>query len=359
VEGAGPAALAAWATELERRYVRYVEVDGVVWQPLRSGPAQPEPDRYGSGGDSLLFTGIALAGFSWKYEVTGDSDRMIGALRGLWILTHAAGRGVLCRAAFPADRGREFGWPDAWSGRDPRFVGETPADEIFDPIRGGHLPALRWYTRATRDQLTGVVLGLTAAWHAATGPPANPAVSALVRRVVPEITRDVVMQLRAHGWRIRDAENENDTSADDVDGLLRVAVLGLARAVGVANTDREYQRAFAREVDRIEPLGFFDRYGNLFQYYAHGLRAARSYSVWLLEEDPRHRAQLVARARASWRRPTEHHGNAWLAWLWFAMSGARPDDEGLRALYELRLRADPVVVVAARRPLVARRASTR
>ena len=114
VESGGPASLAGWAGELERRYARDVEVEGVVWQPLRSSPEVALPDRYGSGGDSMLFTGIALAGWTWKYAVTGDSDRVIEAVRGLWILTHIAGRGVLCRAAFPSRRDVEFGWPEAW-----------------------------------------------------------------------------------------------------------------------------------------------------------------------------------------------------------------------------------------------------
>jgi len=94
VEAGGPASLARWASELERRYVRDVEVEGVVWQPFRSTPLSVEPDRYGSGGDSMLFTGIALTGWTWKYAVTGDSERVIEAVRGLWILTHVAGPGV-------------------------------------------------------------------------------------------------------------------------------------------------------------------------------------------------------------------------------------------------------------------------
>lgn len=104
VESGGPASLAIWAGELERRYVRDVEVDGIVWQPFRSSAAVAEPDLYGTGGDSMLFTGIALAGWAWKYAATRDADRLIEAIRGLWILTHVAGRGVLCRAAFPAAR---------------------------------------------------------------------------------------------------------------------------------------------------------------------------------------------------------------------------------------------------------------
>jgi len=243
---------------------------------------------------------------------------------------------VLCRAAFPSNRGVEFGWPRAWSGRDPRFVGETPAGAVPDPIRGGHLPAMRWYTRATRDQLTGVVLGLSSAWALATAPTTDPALAARLRPIVTEITVDVVDQLHAHGWRIRDASGRNDTWADGVDGLLRVAVLSLARSVGMAGADREYQREFSRTVKRLHPLDSFNRYNNLNQYYAHNLRAARTYAVWLLDADPEHRAQIVDYARTYWRRWTDHHGNAWLSWLWYVMAGTPPDDEGLRALYELR-----------------------
>jgi hypothetical protein len=315
-----------------------VEVDGVVFQPLRSSPSVTVPDRYGAGGDSLLFTGVALAGWSWRYAATGDADRVIEAVRGLWILTHVAGPGVLCRAAFRSARDVEFGWPEAWAGRDPRFVGETPAGVIPDPVRGGHLPAMRWYTRATRDQLTGLVLGLSSAWKIATAPATDPALSALLRRVISQIVADVVLHLRAHDWRIRDASGHNDTSADDVDGLLRLAVLGLARAVGMPDADRDYQRAFEQFAERAAALGVFDRYNNVGQYYAHGLRAARSYSIWLLDEDPEHDARMVDYARKHWRRWTDQHGNAWLAWLWFAMAGMPPDEEGLRALHELRLK---------------------
>jgi hypothetical protein len=336
VESGGPASLAQRAAELERRYVEDVEVEGVVWEPLRSSVEVAEPDRHGAGADSLLFTGFAVAGWTWKYAVTGDSERLIEALRGLWILTHVAGRGVLCRAAFPSSRGDEFGWPRAWTGRDPQFVGETPAGAIPDPIHGGHLPAMRWYTRATRDQLTGVVMGLSSAWALADALTTDPALAARLRPIVAEITTDVVDHLRAHEWRIRDASGRNDTWADGVDGLLRVAVLSLARSVGMAGADREYQREFSRLVRRPHPVGFFNRYNNLNEYYAHNLRAARSYSVWLLDADPVHRGQMVEYARTHWRRWTDHHGNAWLSWLWFAMAGTPPDDEGLRALYELR-----------------------
>lgn len=154
--------------------------------------------------------------------------------------------------------------------------------------------------------------------------------------MVAEIVSDVVDQLRVHGWRIRDARGRNRTTADAVDGLLRVAVLSLARAVGMPDADLDYRLEFHRHVNRSSPLGVFDRYNNFHDYYAHSLRLARSYAIWLLDEDPRRRARLVDYAWRHWRRWTDHHGNTWLARIWFAMAGTPPDDEGLRALYELR-----------------------
>lgn len=336
VDSGGPAALDAWAEEMERRYLRHVEVDGIVWQPLRSDTSLDQPDRYGSGGDSMIFTGVAAAGWAWKYRAVGDAGRLVEALRGLWILTHAAGPGVLCRAAFPSSRASEWGWPDAWSGREPDFMGES-APGLVDPVSEQPLPPMRYYTRGTKDQLTGLVFGLSVVWQLAEEPATGPQLVALIRRVVPEIVRDVVTHLRAYNWRIRNAAGLNDTTADDVDDLLKLAVLGLARATGMA-VETEYQQEFTRFVQLAPALGAFDRYNNFQQYYAHGLRAERAYAIWLLDRDDSHRAAMVDYSERHWRRWTNGHGNAWLSWLWSAMSGETPDDEGTRALHELRLK---------------------
>ena len=262
------------------------EVDGVVWQPLRSSGAVADPDRYGSGGDSMLFTGVALAGWTWKYAVTGDSDRVIEAVRGLWILTHVAGRGVLCRAAFPSSSRRRVrlarrvgGSRSALRRRNacPRDRGSDPrrpppGDALVHARHEGpaHRPRARTLVRV--DARDGPGDGSSAFRAASSGRRAD----RRRRRPAPARTR---MADPGRG-------GQNDTSADDVDGLLRLAVLGLARAVGMPDADQDYQREFARLAKRADPLGAFDRYNNVEQYYAHSLRAARSYSIWLLDEDP-------------------------------------------------------------------------
>jgi hypothetical protein len=84
---------------------------------------------------------------------------MIEALRGLWILTHVAGRGVLCRARVSHESRRRVRWPTV-VGSQPALRRRDTAAAIVDPVRGGPLPAMRWYTRALRAiSSTGLVLG--------------------------------------------------------------------------------------------------------------------------------------------------------------------------------------------------------
>jgi len=85
-------------------------------------------------------------------------------------------------------------------------------------------------------------------------------------------------------------------------------------------------------------LGAVDRFSNLDGYYAHNLRALRSFTVWSLEEDPARQAVMVRYAGEHWRRWTVGHGNTWLSWLWRAMARVGDAGEGLRALHELRVK---------------------
>lgn len=313
----------AWALELERRYVRDVEVCGVVWQPMRSATHVAEPDSYGTGGDSMLFTGTALAGWAWKYGTTraeADRERVLEGLRGMWWLTHAAGPGVLCRNVFPRAREAEFGWPSQWGGRVAEgFVGES--GPVEDPVRGRVLPASRWYTRATRDQLSGLVLGLAAVLRVGVLDEPDSAFAARTREVVGLLVTDVLAQLKAHDWKIRDARGENDTSADAVDGLLKLGLIGVAWRAGVVS-EAEYVAEFEDWSGSV--FGFeneLNRFANLMQYYAHNLRVHRSMAVWLLEGDAGRRFSLVEYARDNWRKRTVGHVNGWFSLVWATMSG--------------------------------------
>jgi hypothetical protein len=324
--------LLAHAQELERRYLTDVEVEGVVWQPLRSNTSLAEPDIYGSGGDSLLFTGMALAGWVWKHQAEPSDQALLQiktTLRGLWILTHAAGDGVLLRCAYPASRDTEWNYPAAWGSRiEEGFLGVS-VDGLAAPF-GNPLSPMRWYSRATKDQLTGLVFGLAVAWSQAN--------DVEIQNVIREIAMDVYQKLKADNWQIRDNRGSNDTTADDVDSSLRLALLSLVRAVGSPEGATEFQKEWDEFVGFFGILGVGDRYNNLQQYYAHNLRAMRAFTLWVLADDLEHKEIMVEYSEEHWRQWTEGHQNAWLSWLWSAMSGESDEGGGFAAMQSLSIK---------------------
>lgn len=285
-------------------------VDGVVWPRLRSSAGLDLPDQYVSGGDSLLFTGLAAASRAWRYRVTGRSEDLDAALshvRGLRLLTSATGvPGVLCRCAFPMARAAEFGWP--WPTRVP-FVGEHDG--------------YGYYTRATRDQLTGLVLGLSAVWAALDGDAADSASEC--RLLLRAVGRDVLARLEADDWNIRDAHGANDTGADHVDGLLRLSLEAFVATAeyrpldGVAARVRDCLGSISTSLE-----SWVNRFSNTQQYFAHNLRVMRSLALALLL--PGLRAELLDYAQDAWWRYVLEHHNAWFGAAWMAHGGEEAGD---------------------------------
>lgn len=277
------------AVNLNTRYWAYHQDQGVVWPGRRSDPALDNPDIHSRGGDSGLFTGQALAAYSFRYmaePLDGQLQDVLTSVRGMYILTHATGTpGVICRQAFPSDRPAEFSYPDAWKSRiEEGFVDTGPA--IVAPFGDPGPQSYTYYTRATKDQMTGVVLGLAAAWRALnplTVPPAHKARAIEGRRVVSEVVEAVHAHLVAHGWNIRDERGLNDTSADHVDGLLRTGVLALMTYAVDSRAVDEYSYEFDRSMQSAYLSSFIDRFNNYQQYFAYNLRSSRSLAIWLLE----------------------------------------------------------------------------
>ena len=318
----------------ETHYWTYSAVEGCAWQPMRSKTELANPDSYGSGGDTLIFTGFATAGFAWKLAATDDAGDLAAvqrSLRGLYLLTHVGGDGVLARCAWPAEDAARFG--RATSGD---FIGVRSADDM-NPI-GGPFPTMYYYTRGTKDQLTGLIFGLSVVWATVTDHDA--------REFVARITEDVYDQLIKYHWRIRDSKGENDTSADDVDDLLRIAVLALYRQTVVTTTpgrkdqvEADYLAEFEKFKGVLGILEASDRYNNYDQYYAFNLRAARALSIWLLDEDPDRRSDMVDYYEKHVWNFTDCHQNAWLAWVRAAMS---PGDEAAIAAANWAFRAQVI-----------------
>lgn len=280
------------------RIKQFHVVDGIYWQAMRSDDSKDDPDIYGSGGDSMIFSGIYLSSCIFRYGVTKSSDDLAlvaDAVRGLYILTHVSGTpGVLMRCAFPSDRAADWDYPRVWQSRIARgFVYDSP-ENVADPFNPGTTFAKRtFYTRATRDQVSGLLYGLSVLWSELRPELAanddDKARIVELRSITATIINDVWNFLRQNDFRIVDQTGRNDTSADTVDDLLKLQLLAIYRKTVDGDVDRidrieeKYQDAF----DTLRWPGYwpgdlFNAFSNGDQYYSWNLRFMRATSVWLL-----------------------------------------------------------------------------
>ena len=328
------ATLSAVAASMGAHYWTRAQWEGVTLEPYRRDPTQVDADSFGKGGDSALFTGFALAAHALQAHTTGNPaalDHALTNLRGLWYVTHAAGPGVIARVAFPTAEASRFRYPESWSSNDQRFVGTVPS------VPGPPLPApfsnpfgeTTFYTRGTKDQLTGIVFGLSVAW----------VMLPEGREAIRQTTADLATHLEAHGWKIRDENGANDTNADEVDGLLRLAFLALWRRTS------DDPSVKARYLDEFQAGGigdWFNGFTNYTQYYAHNLRSARAFGIWMLEDDAGRQAEMADYFHDRVWAYVSGHQNAWFAVIRAALTGGHERAEAsaiaLRSLASLSLR---------------------
>jgi hypothetical protein len=348
--------LASHAELLEELYQKNHQEEGIVWQAIRSDPSLEDPDQYGNGGDSCIFSGHKLAADVFRYATVGGTqnlDKALQSLRGLYILTHATGTpGVFARGAFPAHRKAEWKYPEHWQHRiDNGFVHEGPALE--DPFNPGHsIAPMIYYTRATKDQLTGLLFGLAVAWEYLEGghflavEDENSEKIAHAKVVIATIVEDVYNHLRAYDFLIRDEKGENDTNADDVKQLMLLQLLALYKeTVHVSNPARAH-RIYNKYQDQFNKGFFvagdlFHRWNNYSQYYAWNLRYLRGYTVYLLDGDTAHRKKIREWYDDRLWQFTKNHFNA--KFIYFYNAVTKKDENLDDALFSMKsLKLKPV-----------------
>lgn len=333
-----------------------------------------------------------------------DCDRVLREVRGLHLLTHVSGTpGVLVRCAIPWEQRARWSYPERWRGRmwpdgaEPRAVRPGPyldqsPDALPDVLaaRGltlfgesppATLPRLLFYARTTRDQLTGVLFGLAVAWteldpdRQGSTPDLRARVAA-ARSIVAEIARALLDRLVADAreraqpaskcasppaglarldLRIHDHRGAAGTLANDVSGKLKLALLALnvaildqeaARADGPGRAALEERRDELRRAYDGAWRGFFllnlDALTNGLarSYFPWNLRCTQTFTLWLLERDPKRRAQLLAHAeRAEWSFVRDDE-NTWFTFQHAVMHGgaaAIPADPAFAAaLFNLK-----------------------
>jgi len=347
------------AAMLEENYQAHHCVNGIVWEARYAEAADQQPSLYETGGDSAIFTGFYLAGAVYRFLTTGradDLDAVLQAARGLHILTHISGTpGVIARCAFPAAQAALWRYPEKWQERiDGGYVYQSPADipDIGNPP--ACYPVMIYYTRATRDQLTGILYGTGVALAGLDPQGYSAEVAGAVQRVkdiLQEVVRDVWGRLEATGFVIMDHEGRTGTSAMLVSGLLKVQLLAVYRAAleqregadsaAYRRIDRLYTCAFAGAfcLNDGDASALFNRSSLSEGYYAYNLRFARSFTVHLLEQDSRRRDSVADYMEKHVWRYVQSHSNTHFIFLYVAASGdASRLDNATRGLRELSLR---------------------
>jgi hypothetical protein len=349
------------AVFVEENYQDYHSVNGIIWKGYFADAQDEHPSLYGTGGDSALFTGFYLAAAVYRFLITQDEadlDIVFQTVRGLHILTHVSGiPGVIARCAFPADQPEKWRFPDAWRSRiEAELVYESPDDipDIGNPA--DYYPVFTFYTKASRDQLTGILFGLGVALFELDPDdyednPQHYLKVQSIRNAIREIIYALWTRLEENCFIIRDHQNKTGTTAILVDGLLKVQLLAVYRAAlevfeGPADNEfrsieklyeKEFTAAFFLNDGNIDAL--FNRSSLLDGYYANNLRFARSFTIHLLEEDDERKDKVVEyMTKHIWRYVKDHKNTHFIFLYTVASLDKSTLDQGILGLQELSLR---------------------
>jgi len=254
---------------IESRYHRDHSVSGVSFVAYR----EPPGNRLATDDDNALYTGLHLAAMSYRHQVfyidrfrrpgQNSRDQSIAfvhdALDGIELLTTVTGTpGVLVRQVFPLD--------GAWAriGYDPVASLMGSGNTFGDRIREGRIYHGEFngedhvfLTKTTKDQISGVLFGLTCAWKFVPE----------VRWRVKEIVSDLWDRMQVTDYSLVDHRgNTHGTSAHKLDAPLRVCLDALYSAAVKPYGDRPDSVFFNPCINWIMTLHYNRTIQNTYTY---------------------------------------------------------------------------------------------
>jgi hypothetical protein len=204
--------------KVEEEYQQGNQVNGVTF--VRHKDKINGEIHYATDNDNALYTGLYLAAASYRYAVEPSQENVMAvlkALSGIRLLTTVTGTpGVLVRWVFPLE--------DSYAriGYDSEKSLEHVGNSYGDLIRSGQLnerSGYAFYTKTTRDQIGGVLFGLTAAYELVEA--ARP----LVKKTIGELHA----RFLETNWSLEDHEGKTGTSAHKLDAPNKLVVKALYR----------------------------------------------------------------------------------------------------------------------------------
>jgi len=294
------------STNIQRFHMPY----GTILDPVfaSSDPASPDYTRvirYTRAGDSAIWTGHYLAAEAFRYQTTRSAEAFQNAwaaLRGIRSLLDVTGSDVLARCLIPSD-----------SPYAAAIQQEEGRHGIYDSTLGGR--SYLWIGETSRDQYSGVMFGLSAAYDLLD----DPAVRDFIRT---DVTR-ILNYLLSRGWNVTMPNGSISTTF-----LLRpdqeLSFLQIGRHINperFSSTYVAYRSAFASSI--ILPIAY-DNIDDHSHYFKFNLNYINLYDLIRLEEDSTPYRQIYIDAYDSLRQRTQRHGNAHFNMLDRALRG--PDN---------------------------------
>lgn len=407
---------------IENNYQRFHQYDGIQYLALRSTP-KTAPTSY-LPSDTALYTGFYLATAVFRFQTTRevrDLKPVLETLRGVYLLSHGTGiPGQVARFSIPWNSASQWNFPERYrpyvlkkqevwlnvSKKTSGFLGsffasKAPAapplshpptpneqqwrealiekpqlflgpDHLPDPFHGSSLlkhpaffPQTLNYLLVTRDQMTGVLLGLSAVLRHLTPQESD---SDLVKkeilrgRRVAQITGWAIYKhLRRNGYSFRDPNGEIYTSSHSARGLLKYNLLLLAREISIESGKEDKVKApwvgarerIEKEIGRLfsEQMwsctagwaGVNPYLAKNFNYYKWNLDIARLFSIVLLEKNKDRLAGHHYYFNKCLWPAVRNHENTVFIFLKYAMGFSDPErslnmEKGMQNLRSLALR---------------------
>lgn len=156
---------------------------GPVMDPVFGSPDSDEIRTYSRCGDSAIWTGHFLAAESFRYKVTKSPEALNNvklALFAIRELLDVTGNDLLARCAFP---------------ENSPYASDIIAEESRHGVYSGIVDGVKWtwIGETSRDQIVGVMFGMTVAWDLASDDPT-------VKSAVAWLSSRVANYLLKHSW---------------------------------------------------------------------------------------------------------------------------------------------------------------
>jgi hypothetical protein len=269
---------------------------GTILDPVfaSSDPASPDYSAivgYTRAGDSAVWTGHYLAAEAFRYQVTRSPEAFANAWRALWgirSLLDITGSNILARCLIPADS--PYALP----------IQQEEGDHGIYYNKLGDRPYF-WIGNTSRDQYSGVMFGLSAAYDMID----DAQMRAFIRT---DVTR-MLNNLLSHNWNVVMPDGRISTTFLQRSDQ-QLSFLQVGRRINPQAFDwtyRLYRTLYSSWV--IIPI-YFDNADDHNHYFKFNVNYINLYNLIRLEENSSPYKQQYMNAYGLLRSTTQHHGNA-------------------------------------------------